>query len=320
MFDFLSHPLVFNFLILFASFFVLFKSADLILLGISNYARRLGLSDAVIGLVVIAMAASSPEIVSSLTGFLSGDEGVGFGVILGSNIVHAGFALGMVLLIGRKLKIEPNVFTKHRVWMWLALLLPLFLAFVGGGLSRFDGFVLIFVFVVYLVVLWRTEGTLGKMKKDVELKHIWRDVLVFLGSFVALILAGRWLVISSVHVADFFSIPSYFVALTVLGFGGALPDFAVEIKSVVRKHASVGLGDLFGSLAIQLIFFFGVIAVFHPLKVDVAETFNAVFWLAVMICFLMFVLKRKFLTWKSGVVLLVMFACFLAIEILKVLR
>src|SRR3989344_2704358 len=94
--EFMAHPLTFNIPVLIASLYILFKSADLLIDGISDYAKKLGLSDAIIGMVVVAMAASSPEIISSLSGFMSGSASVGFGAILGSNMVHAAFALGLV--------------------------------------------------------------------------------------------------------------------------------------------------------------------------------------------------------------------------------
>jgi len=111
----LAHPLVFNSLVLAASLYILFKSADLIVYGISDYAKRLGLSDAIIGLVVVAMAASAPEMISALTGFMTGQESLGFGAILGSNMVHAALLLGALCIFARKIELEPNLFTKKTI-------------------------------------------------------------------------------------------------------------------------------------------------------------------------------------------------------------
>ena len=134
----LAHPLVFNLLVLLASLFVLYKAADLLVFGISDYAKRLGLSDAIIGLVVVAMAASAPEIISALTGFLSGETGVGYGTILGTNMIHAAFALGLLALMCGKLTIEKSIFTRERLFLWIALMLPFVLAVLGRELSPID--------------------------------------------------------------------------------------------------------------------------------------------------------------------------------------
>ncbi|HLF55004.1 MAG TPA: sodium:calcium antiporter [Candidatus Nanoarchaeia archaeon] len=314
----LAHPLLFNGLVLLASLYILFKSADLIVYAISDYAKKLGLSEAIIGLVVVAMAASAPEIISSLTGFLTGQSGVGFGTILGSNMVHAGLALGILCLLGKEIKLEPSIFTKQRFIMWTALMLPFVLAF-DGLLSRADGVILVGAFAAYLLKLWQMEGTLGKIKKSVRFKTIWKDVFIFLGCFAALMLSGTWLVFSSIQIAKYFNIPAYFIALTVIGIGTTIPDLSVELRSLYRKHASIGLGDLLGSLIIELILFFGLVAIIKPIAVDISQAMNSVIFLALAITTIMFWMNKKKLTWKHGLILLGLYAVFIAIEIYKII-
>ena len=312
----LSDPIFFNTVVVLASMFILFKSADLLVGGISSYARKLGLSDAIIGLVVIAMAASAPEIISSLTGFVTGQESVGFGVILGSNMVHAALGLGIVAVIGRKIKLEPTIFTRQKLMMWTALLLPFLLA-MDGELSRVDGVLLIAAFCLYLTRLWRLEGKFGRIKKQVKFKNIWRDAFIFLGCFVALLLAGRWLVFSSVQLANAFGIPAYFIALTVIGIGTTMPDLAVGLRSVFRKHASFGIGDLLGSLMIDLLLFFGVLALVKPLTINISQVLNAFIFLTLAITFVMWLMRGKSINWKHGLVLISLFAVFITIEVVK---
>jgi len=314
----LAHPLIFNSIVLLASFYILFKSADLIVYGISHYARRLGLSDAITGLVVVAMAASAPEIISSLTGFMTGQSGIGFGTILGSNMVHVGFALGLLCLIGKKISLEPSIFTKKRLLMWGMLMLPFVLGILGSGLSRLDGAIMLAAFCTYLVMLWKIEGKTGKIKKNVEFKNIWRDAVIFMLALAALILAGRWLVFSSIQIAAYFNVPAYFIALTIIGIGTTIPDFAVEIRSLFQAHSSIGLGDLLGSLMIELLLFFGIVSVITPIKIDMAQAFNAMIFLVLGITLVMFWMNKKQLTWKHGLAFIALYAVFLAIEIYKI--
>ncbi len=309
-------PFFLNGLVLLASLFILYKSAELIILSISNYAHKFGLSDALIGLVVVAMAASSPEIISSLMGFLAGEENVGFGTILGSNMVHASLALGLLALFGRKVTLEENIFTKQKLFMWSILMLPFLLA-LDGTLSRVDGILLLLAFATYIGRLWHLEGTLGKLKKDVAVKHLWKDVFVFLGSFIALLLAGQWLVFSSINIAAHAGIPSYFIALTIIGIGTTIPDLVVEIGSLFQKHAAIGLGDLLGSLIIELVLFFGIVALINPIEVTITTVLNALLFLAGTITLILFFIQKKELNWKHGIVLLCIYFVFLAIEIVK---
>ncbi len=312
-----SHPMLFHSIVIAASLFIMFKAADYLVDGISSYAKKLGLSEAIIGLVVVAMAASAPEIISSVTGFLSGQENVGFGAILGSNMVHVGFALGLLALLGRKLPLETGIFSKQKLIMWAALMLPLLLA-LDGQLSRVDGVLLLVAFALYILNLWKMEGTLGKMKKNVQVRNIWRDGVIFVGCLAAIILAGRWLVFSSVNIAHMFGIPPYFIALTIIGVGTTMPDIAVELKSLFKAHAAIGLGDLLGSLMIEFLLFFGVMALIHPLEVQVGTVINALIFLAIGVTTLMFLMRGKYLTWKHGLLFLGYFTLFLLIEIWKI--
>jgi cation:H+ antiporter len=312
-----AHPALFHSIIVLASLFVLFKAADLLVEGISGYAKKLGLSDAIIGLVVVAMAASAPEIISSITGFVTGQGGVGFGTIIGANMVHVGFALGILALFGRRTSLEAGIFSQQKLMMWAALMLPLLLA-LDGELSRVDGVLLILAFCIYLGKLWQLEGTLGRMKKNVRLKTLWRDAFVFLGCLAAVLLAGRWLVFSSVELARQFDIPAYFVALTIIGVGTTMPDIAVEIRALFKARAAIGLGDLLGSLMIELLLFFGIIALIQPLEVNVATVTNAFFFLALSITTLMLLMHKNELTWKHGLLFLGYYAAFISIEIWKI--
>jgi len=313
----LLDPFLFHVAIMIFALIILFYAADLIVLGISNYARKLGLSDYLIGLVVVAMAASMPEIVSAIIGLSLNEPSVMFGTILGSNMVHMALLTGILVFIGKRLNLECQILEKSKVILWFMLLLPFVLA-LDGELSRPDGFILVVAFVFYIILLWRQEGRLGKIKKNVQLKTIWRDMFIFVGSLVALLLAGRWLVFSGVQIAHLLDIPTYFVALTILGIGGAIPDLAVELRALFRGHQAIGVGDALGSTVIEFLLFFGIVAMIMPLQVDLASIANAAFWLLASITVMLYYIHKKVITRKHGLVLLLFYAAFLAIEIWKI--
>ena len=317
--DFLLQQNVFTLiLVLLASVYILFKSADYLIVGISNYARKLGLSDAIIGLLVVAFAASLPEIIASIAGFAE-DVAVGFGAILGSNMVHVGLALGILAIFARKIPIGKSIFQKNKTMIWILLMIPFALLLLDGELSRVDGIILVLAFVLYLGRLIYVESKSKKIKKKVKIKILWKDAVIFLGALAALILAGRFLVFSSVNLAHSFGIPAYFISLTVIAIGATIPDLAVEIKSVVKKHAHIGLGDLMGSLMIELLLFFGVVAIISPIKVNLVEVLNALIFLMISITLIVLFMRGKAINWKHGLILLGIYIAFMAIEIIKII-
>lgn len=308
---------IFHSFVLILSLFILFKSADLIVLGITGYAKKLGLSNYLIGLVIVAMAASLPEIISSIMGLAMNETGVFFGTILGTNMVHLALLTGLLLLYGKKMKLEIELLQDKKLFLLGILLLPFVLIFIDGELSRIDGIILVCTFLVYLGILWKKEGTLGKMKKNVALKNIWTDAVVFLGALIALLMAGRWLVFSGIQLAVYYGIPPYLLALTVIAVGAALPDFAVCINSLKKGVQEIGVGETLGSAIIELLMFFGIMAIINPIKADINQIIIPSVFLMTSIAYLIWLMRGKIGTWKNGIVLIALYLTFATIEIVK---
>ncbi len=307
---------LFNGIVLLVSMIILFKSADLIVFGISEYAKKLGLSDYLIGLVVVALAASMPEIISALMGLAMNDVSVMFGTILGTNMVHLALVTGLLMIIGKKMKMEVKLLEDIRLFLLVILILP-FLLLSDSVLSRADGIILVIAFGAYLVTLWKKEGTLGKIKKKVDIKTFWKDMVVFIGSLMALILAGRYLVFSSIQLANYYGVPSYLLALTVIAVGAALPDFAVGIKSVLKGHHEVGIGEVLGSSVLELVLFFGIVAIIKPIHIDFNTIIVPSIFLVISATYMVWLMKNKLATWKNGLIFLGLYFVFIIIEIVK---
>jgi cation:H+ antiporter len=312
-------PFLFHTVIILLSLTIIMKAADNVVDAISRYAKKVGLSDYIIGLVVIAFAASMPEVISSLTGLVLGKEEVMIGTILGTNMVHMALVLGTLAVVGKKLDVECKILNKSLITLWVVLTIPFVLMFLGGGLSRIDGVILIMLFVAYLFFLWHTEGTIGNIKKDIKVRTIWKDAFIFVGSLFALLLAGRWLVFSAISIAGIFSIPLFFIAITVIAVGGAIPDFAVGLKSVLKGHQGIGIGDILGSIVLQFLLFFGLVGIINPISINFSQIGHTVFFLFLGLTFLFYVIHKKVMHRSHGVVMLIIYFSFIAVEIIKIL-
>lgn len=310
-------PIVFHSAVLVSSICVILYAADLLIGAISDYARKFGLSDSLIGLLIVASAASLPEIIGALTGLQLNDTNAMFGTILGSNMVHVALLTGILIIVGRKLTLTCELLENNKLVLFFLLTLPLLLG-LDGTLSRLDGIVLIGAFAMYVRELLKTEQSLGRLKKDVPFKLLWKDMAIFAGSLISIILAGRWLVYSSSELATAFEIPLYFVALTIIGISGAVPDFAVEIRSLMAGHYAIGLGDALGSTILEFLLFFGMVALIRPIPVDLLAVGNAAIWLLASLAVLLYFIHIKKVTRKHGLILLGMYAAWLLIEIAKV--
>ncbi len=310
---FSQYPLLFYSLIILGSLIIISKASDLAVFGISNYAKRLGLSDYLVGLVVVSIAASMPELVSAVNGALLGEGGIIFGTIMGSNIVELTLVLGALAIVGRKIKIEASILSKTKIMLFGLNMLP-FVLISDNVLSRPDGAMLIAAYITYLVILWRSEGKLGHIRKNVQLKHIYRDCLIFTGCLVAILLASRWLVFSSIQSAHILGISPFYIALTVIGIGSSMSDISVSIRSVLQGHTDVGFGNALGSNLTKSLLFLGIIALVRPVEFAFGQLINVLIFTIITLLFVLSWIKTKSVDWKKGVLLLGIYALFLLVE------
>ncbi|MCK4589883.1 MAG: sodium:calcium antiporter [Nanoarchaeota archaeon] len=310
------YSLTFNTVVILVSLFIILKAADLVVYGVSGYAKKLGLSNYLAGLVIVSVAASMPEVISSLSGLFAGHEEMMIGAILGNNMVHMALLIGILALVGKNMKIESPVLEKSKFLMWVLLLLPIAL-FLDGKLGRIDGLVLILCYGIYMGFLWHREKKIGKLKEKVHFKDIWRYSLIFLGSLLAMLMAGRWLVIGAINIAEMSRIPTFFIALTIIGVGSAIDDFAIGIRSVLQGKQEIGIGDALGSILNELVLFFGIVALIRPIEMSIKTTWSSFLFLGISISLVVLFLRRKRITWKDGLLMIGIYAAFIAVEVWK---
>jgi len=314
--DFFSqNQILVNLLIIAASLYLMAKAADLAVYGVSRYAKSLGLSDSIIGLLIVGVASSMPELVSSITGAAAKNSGIVLGTIFGSNIAGLALVIGISAIIHKKMSTESKVLEKTNMIVWLFIVIP-FILLLDGSLSRTDGVILVILFLSYLIVLWKKEGSFGEMKKDVKLKHLWRDGIIFSGSLVVLLLSARYLVFSSIKIAESINVSSYLIALTVIALGSTMPDLMVSLKSIRQKHHAIGYGNIIGSMIIKLLLFLGVIAIINPIEFSIILLWNMMFFMTLMTTCIFIWSNKKEITKKQGIYLIIMYIIFLCIQII----
>jgi cation:H+ antiporter len=309
-----NYQFLFHALVVIISLYLMAKASDLSVYSVSRYARKLGLSDYLIGLLVVAVAASMPELVSSITGATIGAPGIVLGTLFGSNLAGLALVLGVTAIMRKKISTKSKVLQGTGIMIWILVMMP-FIFLIDGVLSRIDGILLVISFVIYITFLWKRESGFGGIKTNVKLKNIWKDGLIFSGSLVVLLLSARYLVFSSIVLANSVGISPYLVALTLIAIGATMPDLMVAIKSIKKHHEGVGYGNVIGSMVVKALLFLGIIAIIKPITFEIMRLSNIVIFRTLMITFVLWWGKDKELDWKNGVTLLAMYVLFVAIEI-----
>lgn len=311
------NPILFNSIVIALSLAIVIKAADLLIFGISNYARKFGISDYLIGFLVLAIGISLPELISSLMGGSAGSSGIVLGTVLGSGVITITLVLGVMTVAAGKLDVSTKLLGKTKYIMLGMITLPFILA-TDGQLSRADGIILVSCFTIYAGMLWTKEGTLGRLKKNVKIKQVWQDMFIFLGALVALLLGARWLVFSSVIISQELGISAYIIALLVIGLGTALPDLTVELKALKKGRPAIGFGNILGGITTVMLLVLGITAIFYPIQltgISITELLITTLFFFASMTLVLYWVRKETLVRKQGIILIGIYLAFVAVQV-----
>lgn len=318
--------LILNFIVLAAGFLALVKGADWFVDGAAGIADKLGIPQLVIGLTIVAMGTSAPETAVSLTAAFNDSAALAVGNIVGSNIINIFLLLGITSLIcplavqKSTVKFEmPFVVVISIIFMFLGLGNGVFKGFDApdGVLSRFDGFILLGLFILYLSYLFYMVKHGFAQPEEVpdgkKLNCLKLCFILIVG--LALIIAGSNLTISSASkIAQSFGVSRRFIGLTIVAFGTSLPELVTCIAAALKKNADIAIGNIVGSNIFNILFVAGIsslIAVVPYQGKFFSDSLVAIFSAAVLLFCVAFN-RKKVLSRMAGIVMLVFYAAYFA--------
>lgn len=248
--------------------------ADYLVEGASSVARRFGLSEFVIGLTIVGMGTSAPEMVVSFIGAAQGNSDIAMGNVVGSNIFNTLLILGITALIlpvavthsNKKIDIPVNIAITFLLIV-LGLEHSLFGLGTEDGLSQIDGAILLACFVAYIAASFRKkENTDPAPSNTVPSRKVWLASLMIAGGLVALVVGGRLFVDSATYIARALNVSDKFIAITILAGGTSMPELATCIAAAVKKKGQLALGNIIGSNVFNILLILGGSALIHPIS------------------------------------------------------
>jgi cation:H+ antiporter len=290
--------------------------ADLFVRGVSRIAARLGVPPLIIGLTVVAMGTSAPEVAISVQGAIDGRSGIAIGNAVGSNIFNVLFILGLSALIA------PLAVARQLIRLDVPLMIVLSLLSLGlawnGSIERWEGGLLLLLGVVYICFLIRQAAREPAVADDEfarvygpELKTRRRSWLIdlVLGAIglTLLVLGCRWFVAGAVSVARALEISELVIGLTIVAAGTSLPEVATSVVASIRGERDIAVGNVIGSNIFNLVLVIGLSSVIAPAGLTVSEQVLR-FDLPIMIvvaaaCLPIFLTGHRIDRWEGGLFL-----------------
>lgn len=318
--SYLSNPILLG-LFLVVGLVLLVKGADWLVDGASKLAKRLGVTDLVIGLTIVAFGTSMPEFVVNMVSVADGATDLAITNILGSNIINT------LVILGCSALVCPLVAQRSTVRLDIPLnivagVLVLVFVFISSpmepkGLSRVEGLALLVVFAAFLVYTFYTAKADATTTTESTPFPLWKCVVLILAGLVCLVVGGEMIVKSAVAIARYCGVAEAVIGLTIVALGTSLPELATSVVAAFKHNNDIAIGNVVGSNIFNVFFILGTSAIIKHLPVypgiEIDAALVAVSALAV---WLLLCNKNRSINRWGGVLLLVIYAGYLTYRLL----
>lgn len=289
--------------------------------GSSSIAKKFGLSEFVIGLTIVGIGTSTPEMVVSFMSSIQDKATMAIGNIVGSNIINTLLILGVTAAISPLLITKDNIRKDIPLNIGVTLLLILLgmkntIFGIGSNeLSRWDGALFLIIFVIYMWKSFTSKSTDQARQEDegIELYPNWMSVIFIVSGLIGLIMGGKVFVTNAVRLAQEFNVSEKFIAITIMALGTSLPELATCIVAALKGRGQLALGNILGSNIFNIILILGGASLIRPLSYAGISIVDSVTLLlsSVMILLTAYTFKKNMIDRIEGLI-------FLGIEIVYI--
>ena len=259
-------------------FVLLVKGADLLVDGASNVAKKFHIPEIIIGLTIISIGTSMPELFVSITSALEGRSDMAIGNVLGSNICN------LFLILGVSAIVRPIVFKKETRLIEIPMCLGISIIFmiicnIGQDVSKLEGIilsVLFLLFIIYTIVMafkgekFDVEKGEALVETKEEKTHILKDIIFIILGIVGLKIGGDLTVDNAVKVAEMLNLSEKIISVTILAIGTSLPELVTSVSAAFKGKSDIAIGNILGSCIFNMLLIIGVSALIKPITYNMS--------------------------------------------------
>ena len=305
-------------------FIFLIASADLLVDGSSGIAKKFHIPEIIIGLTIVSIGTSMPELFVSITSALEGHSDMSLGNIIGSNVSN------LLLILGLSAIIKHVVFQKetrlYEIPMCLLFTITFMIFFnTNDGISRIEGIVLLLLFCVFLgytIFMGIKESKTNLEKDDAKEEKnnsIVKNIILVILGVIGLIVGGDLTVDNAVNVANYFNISEKIISLTILAVGTSLPELVTSVTAAIKGNSDIAIGNIIGSNIFNILLILGVASIIKPITYNVTYNFDISILIVatVILALFPFIPPKDKMSRANGIIYFLMYIAYLAILILK---
>ena len=317
---------------LLVGFVALIKGADFFVDGSASVARTLKVPGVIIGLTIVAMGTSAPELAVSVSAALSGSNAIAVSNVVGSNIFNLLMVLGICALM-KPLPVDRGIQKRDYPISLGATVLVVLLAgdlvlsgrsrnlrdgmAPAGMLFRWNGLVLLVVFIAYLALTIYIAKKSRTEEDEEEPLPMWQSVLYILGGLVAIVIGGQLVVDNAKRLALTLGMSETLVGLTIVAIGTSLPELVTSVVASLKGQNGMAVGNVVGSNIFNLLLILGVSSFVHPIQISVHSFVDLGLLLGVSLIAYGLIATGREISRIEGGVLVAMYAAYTAYAIIR---
>ncbi len=288
--------LLLNIFLIIIGFILLIKGADFLVDGASNIAKKFHIPEIIIGLTIVSIGTSMPELFVSITSAKDGFSDMAVGNVIGSNICN------LLLILGLSAIIKPVLFQKQTKNIEIPMSVLITIVFgifanTNKDISTLEAIILIFMFLLFIIYTicsgLKSQSMETKkdknVKKEKSLKNTFLyNLVLVIGGIIALKYGGDFVVDGSVFIAKNFNVSDTIISLTILAVGTSLPELVTSVTAAIRGNSDIAIGNIIGSNIFNILLIIGVSALIKPITYNVGYNIQMIILMLGMILLFMF--------------------------------
>ena len=300
--------------ILLVGFVLLIKGADFFVEGSSTVAKKLHIPSIIVGLTIVAMGTSLPELAVSATASLDGNNAIAISNVVGSNMFNLIVVCGACALFA-PLAISKDILKKDFPIAIGCGVLLLVMGIIGMEVCRIDGVILCVLFITYITILVRAALKARAATKDEEVVEktipVWLCIIYIVGGIAAIKFGGDFVVDGAVTIAGKLGLSENLIGLTIVAVGTSLPELVTSIVASKKNEVDMAVGNVLGSNIFNILLILGVAGTISPMEFIMENVIDIAILTAASLLIYVFAWTKERIDRKEGIVMLAMYASYL---------
>ena len=290
-----------NYILLLVGFGLLIKGADIFVDGASAIAKKLGIPPVIVGLTIVSIGTSAPELAVSLISALEGSNDIAIGNVLGSNLFNSLMVLGVTAIVLPIVIVKKKVKSDFLINLFVTILLFIFTfdSLFGSStnrISRFDGLILVIICIAYMIFLVMKAKKTNMPEPTEEEKNInvFIKILLIIIGAVGIVCGGQLVVNSATKIATSLGMSEKLVGLTIVAMGTSLPELVTSVVAALKGENDIALGNVLGSNIFNMLLILGTSSLISPIVVESGLMIDFIYLIVVtIIMFVMIFMNNK---------------------------